>query len=75
MTKRRDAGTGQYISDETAKNQPNNTWVEETDNQIFLRRLYEDLMNKADYIGTNNVKSTTTEDIDRIFKKFGLKNG
>jgi len=29
--KRRDAGTGQYISEAKAKNMPKNQWVKETD--------------------------------------------
>lgn len=71
--KRRDAGTGQYISEEEAKSKPRNTWVSESDNQIFLRRLYEDLLSQAGHAECEDFESIKVSNVTKIFKKFGLK--
>lgn len=74
MTKRRDAGTGQYISDETAKSLPKNLWVEENDDrQVLLRNLYEALLARAGYAECEDFESIKVSNVKLTFEEFGLK--
>ena len=76
MAKRRDAGTGKYISQEEAKSRPSNTWVEETmsDKQYILRSLYEALLARAGYAECEDFESVKVENITKVFQDAGLKN-
>lgn len=81
MTKRRDAGTGQYISREEAAKKDKNTWVTEQDIkqkreeyiQLILKAIYEHLLAHAGYAECEDFESVKVENITKVFKEAGLK--
>lgn len=80
MTKRRDAGTGQYISEEEAKSRPENTWVEEKGYgfpssprfQKYFKEVYDRLLAHAGYSECEDFESVKVVWITKVFKEAGL---
>lgn len=73
MAKRRDAGTGQYISEEEAKSRPANTWVAETSSaREVLKKVYEELLARAGYAECEDFESVKVENVNKVFRQFGL---
>lgn len=71
MSKRRDAETGKYITEEQASDMEPNTWTQEVDfdKNKFLNKLYQEILNEYD--ATRG--GISMSQIEAVFRKFGWK--
>lgn len=75
MSKKRDAASGKYISEEESKQKDKSTWVEEKDRinlaHSFLLTMYKELLNRC--IDIDGESYVAGKDIKEVFLNSGLR--
>jgi hypothetical protein len=77
MSKKRDAASGKYISEEESKEKDKSTWVTEKDHPTMddrthlLMSLYTGILSKK-FVTDEEKLAVFVDDIDLMFKSVGL---